>query len=202
MNADDNERRRQRLRELQQMRGKVASDPAPTEAAAAEGGTERGTKLREMMRRRKARGAGDTLKGGGKLLQALAARGGGAGAGADQGRAALREALAKRGQGAAGAAGEATLDAEGKGAGGAGGDRGAMLRRIMQARQGREGGQQGQGARVLVELQNQMRELTEAVERLRADLSGRVIAASAPQTAATAAEDVKRDAPATSAPNS
>lgn len=199
MNADDNERRRQRLRELQQMRGKVASDPAPTEAAAAEGGTERGTKLREMMRRRKARGAGDTLKGGGKLLQALAARGGGAGAGADQGRAALREALAKRGQGAAGAAGEATLDAEGKGAGG---DRGAMLRRIMQARQGREGGQQGQGARVLVELQNQMRELTEAVERLRADLSGRVIAASAPQSAATAAEDVKRDAPATSAPNS
>jgi hypothetical protein len=214
MTESDEDQRRERLRALQNMRGQVAGQQAAGAGASQgdkqpQGDNQRGAGLRALLQRRQAGNAGNAQQGGGGgwlLRAALAERGGGGGAGSGgnqgaRGGGLLRAALENRARNnPAGAAGGsklpqgATAGAEGKGA--ASGNRGQLIRRIMQARQYRDaGGQPSQYAQQLSELHNRVHQLTEEVERLRANQAAPTTAAS--QTSANAgAKEPKKHSPA------
>jgi uncharacterized small protein (DUF1192 family) len=196
MTESDEDQRRERLRALQNMRGQVAGQQAAGAGASQgdkqpQGDNQRGAGLRALLQRRQAGNAGNAQQGGGggRLLRAaLAERGGGGGAGSGgnqgaRGGGLLRAALENRARNnPAGAAGGsklpqgATAGAEGKGA--ASGNRGQLIRRIMQARRRDAGGQPSQYAQQLSELHNRVHQLTEEVERLRANQAAQTTAAS------------------------
>ena len=153
MNANEDEQRRKRLRELQKMREQVTRQrgagvgtSSPDNNPQPRGDGQRGAKLRELLQRRQAANAGNAQQpAGGRLLQVLAGR-------------------------ARGGAGGMAARPDGKAANP--GDRGMLLRRIMQARQNRDGGEPAQYEQQLSELQNRVDQLTAEVERLRADKAG------------------------------
>ena len=139
--SDDN-KRRDAMKRLREMRGKAEGKPA--QMLAQPGGSDaggRGAKLRELMQKRQA--GGGAGGGGGKLREMMQKRqagggaglgggaGGGLGGGAGGGGGKFREMMKKR------QAGEGGAD------GGAGGDR-PMLRKLMEKRRA-EGGGAGAG---------------------------------------------------------
>jgi hypothetical protein len=188
MNASDEEQRREKIRALEQLRGQSTPQLAAVAKPSSPSGSnnQRGAKLRELLRQRQAGNTENSQKaGGGMLLRALAAGGGGgakgeqslAGGAGGAGGGALLRALANRGGGGG-------LGNQGGGLGGKGtgaGNRGELIRRLIQARQNRDGGgapsQADSYAQQLAELQNQVKQLTDEIERLRAERSGATVAA-------------------------
>jgi uncharacterized small protein (DUF1192 family) len=170
--SDDEEQRRERLRALQKMRDQVPAPRVAGAGAPSQGNNPRGAKLRELLERRQASNAQNPQQaGGGRLLQALAGRaGGGVGGNQGAGGGLLRMALANRGRSSADdAGGIATPSANPLRKDADPGNRAMILRRIMQARQNRSEGQPSQHDQQLSELQDRVHQLTEEVERLRAE---------------------------------
>jgi hypothetical protein len=201
MGSSEEDERREKLRTLEQMRGQRET-PTTVARPSSEASGPRGAKLRELLQQRRqgpnARGAGGAQGGGGMLLRALAQRGVGGAAGKQGdgggGGGLLRMALANRANNPGNAGGLTDRARSGGPEGKAAqpGNRAQLLRRFMKARQDREGGKPGESAQQISDLESRVKQLTEEVERLRAERADQPAAAERPGSAATKAAPGKR----------
>ena len=189
-----NNSRGAKLRELLQRRqaAKATSAQQAGAGVSTAGNTPPVASAGEVLQRRPAVNTGTAPRaGGGMLLRALAQSAGeGAGGNNPNRGALLRMALANRTRndpaGAAGTDDEQALGAGPAGQGARIGNRGMLLRQIIQARRNRAVGQPNNDAQELLELQNRVQQLTEEVERLRANQAEQAPAAKrAPGAAGT-----------------
>jgi hypothetical protein len=175
MTDDNEERRRARLRALKQLRGQVRSQQKPETNVPPEDINPRRARLREMPQHRQAEERDAPRLGGRKRPQGLGERRGVSGGGNRPVRGLLWMAR-QHGDDLSPVADDnaatPALSRQDAGEGGGFGrlGKGHMLRRrLIQAQQHNDGPQQDTDSRLVEELQNRVRQLTEEVERLRAN---------------------------------
>ena len=170
---DDDERvRREKLRALKELRGQAGFGPEPGSEVRSEDITPRRERVREQLRRRRSDGGENTSQPGrGRPQRALTEREGIGGGDRPARGARLRQALANRSRRSRAEVGADQSDepAELAGRAGMGGNRGMMRRRFSGARQKDGTGRSSHDAQALSELQTRVQQLTEEVERLRAN---------------------------------
>ncbi len=169
---NDEQVRRQKLRALKELRGQVGVGPEPGSDVPSEDITPRRERVREQLRHRRLAGGENTSQPGRGRLQRALTEGEGISGGDRPARGArLREALANRSRhGRAGVgADQSDEPAEPAGRGGRVGNRGMMRRRFSGARRNDGAGRSSHDAQALSELQTRVQQLTEEVERLRAN---------------------------------
>ncbi len=174
MTNDNEERRRERLRALKQLRGQVRSQQKPETNVPPEDSNPRRAKLREMQQRRQAEGGDAPRQGKRKRSQGLAQRRGAGGAGNRPVRGSLRIAIQHGDDLPPGVGDDAFrpgLSGQDAGTGGGVGRlgrRGMLRRRLIQARQHSDVSHSDSDSALISALQDRVRQLTEEVERLRA----------------------------------
>lgn len=172
MTDDNEERRRERLRALKQLRGQVRSQQKPETNVPPEDINPRRAKLREMRQRRQAEGGDAPRQGNRQRSQGLAQRRGAGGAENRPVRGLLRIATQHGDDLPPGADDDALRpgpSGQDAGTGGGVGRLGKLRRRLVQARQHSDVSHADSDSGLVSALQDQVRQLTEEVERLRAN---------------------------------